>query len=213
MAKLNGKDGHWYTDKNGKHYFVANGESPQEGWQSTYKRISDGKYQKSTNGGKSWEDMKDADEYNLFEADEEEFDENIDDDFGFDSNMDESKSDSLYDELKIKKSAIETDGDKTDFEVRALEAFEDGKITQKQYEELTGETVRYGFGSGDDIVAGKNKQTGYKVGDEVTLEDGSKAKIIKDYGEGNFEVLADDGGKYHYDSADLNMYKNRTKNS
>jgi len=46
--------------------------------------------------------------------------------------------DKVYEELKTKKSAIETDGDQMDFDVRLEEALEDGKITEEQYNELSG---------------------------------------------------------------------------
>lgn len=76
--------GHWYTDKNGNHYFVKEGQSPQEGWEASKRRkmIKGGKYQVSEDGNE-WKDV-DKDEYDKYESDSVEFDENVDDDFGFD---------------------------------------------------------------------------------------------------------------------------------
>ena len=73
------KNGHWYTDENGNHYFVENGQSPKEGWESTHKRVLNGKHQIKV-GDKDYEDI-DFEEYNRYDADEDEFDENIDADF------------------------------------------------------------------------------------------------------------------------------------
>lgn len=78
--------GHWYTDENGHHYFVKEGQSPKEGWEATKRRkmINGGKYQTSEDG-KNWKDSS-REEYEKYEADEMEFDENVDDDFGVDEN-------------------------------------------------------------------------------------------------------------------------------
>lgn len=85
MAKNNG---HWYTDKNGNHYFVENGQSPKEGWEESKRRkmISGGKYMTSEDGNDYSE--VDKDKYDAYEADEADFDENVDDDFGFDEEED-----------------------------------------------------------------------------------------------------------------------------
>ena len=32
------KNGHWYTDENGNHYFVENGQTPKEGWEKSKRR-------------------------------------------------------------------------------------------------------------------------------------------------------------------------------
>lgn len=83
------KKGHWYTDKNGHHYFVEDGQSPKEGWEASKRRkmIDGGKYKVSEDGD-NWEDV-DEDTYNKYEADKSDFDENIDDDFGFDEYKDD----------------------------------------------------------------------------------------------------------------------------
>lgn len=85
MAKNNG---HWYTDKNGNHYFVEDGQSPKEGWEASKRRkmISGGKYMTSEDGNEYSE--VDKDKYDAYEADEADFDENVDDDFGFDEEDD-----------------------------------------------------------------------------------------------------------------------------
>lgn len=77
--------GHWYTDKNGNHYFVEEGQSPKEGWEASKRRkmISDGKYQVDDGDGKGPRDV-DKDEYDKYEADQADFDATTDDDFGFD---------------------------------------------------------------------------------------------------------------------------------
>lgn len=76
--------GHWYTDKNGNHYFVKEGQTPQEGWEASKRRkmIKGGKYQVSEDGNE-WKDVN-KDEYDKYESDSMEFDENEEDDFGFD---------------------------------------------------------------------------------------------------------------------------------
>jgi hypothetical protein len=73
--------GHWYTDKNGNHYFVKNGESPQEGWEASKRRkmISGGKYQTSEDG-ETWNETTKED-YDKYEADNSDFDENEESDF------------------------------------------------------------------------------------------------------------------------------------
>ena len=83
------KNGHWYTDKNGNHYFVEDGQTPQEGWEASKRRkmINGGKYQVSDDGNE-YRDV-DMDEYNNYESDEAEFDETNDDDFGFDEEDEE----------------------------------------------------------------------------------------------------------------------------
>ena len=82
------KKGHWYTDKNGHHYFVEEGQTPQEGWEASKRRkmISGGKYKVSEDGNE-YKDVTE-DEYNKYEADETDFDETNDDDFGFDEEDD-----------------------------------------------------------------------------------------------------------------------------
>lgn len=83
------KNGHWYTDKNGNHYFVEEGQTPQEGWEASKRRkmINGGKYQVSEDGNE-YRDVE-KDEYDKFEADDASFDDNIDDDFGFDDEEDD----------------------------------------------------------------------------------------------------------------------------
>lgn len=82
------KNGHWYTDKNGNHYFVENGQTPQEGWEASKRRkmIDGGKYKVSEDGN-DWRDVE-KDEYDKFESDNASFDDNVDDDFGFDEDDD-----------------------------------------------------------------------------------------------------------------------------
>lgn len=83
------KNGHWYTDKNGNHYFVEEGQTPQEGWEASKRRkmINGGKYMTSEDGNDYSE--VDKDKYDAYEADEADFDENVDDDFGFDEDGDD----------------------------------------------------------------------------------------------------------------------------
>lgn len=65
------KNGHWYTDKNGKHYFVENGQSPKEGWEASNRRkmLKNGKYNVSEDGV-NYKEVEE-DEYRKFEADED----------------------------------------------------------------------------------------------------------------------------------------------
>ena len=79
------KKGHWYTDKNGKHYFVEDGQTPKEGWEQSNRRkmINNGKYVVDEGDGSDPREVS-KEEYDGYEADESEFDETIDDDFGFD---------------------------------------------------------------------------------------------------------------------------------
>lgn len=83
--------GHWYTDKNGNHYFVKEGETPKEGWERSKRRkmIDGGKYKVDDGDGKGTRDVE-KDEYDKYEADSADFDENVEDDFGFDE-TDESE--------------------------------------------------------------------------------------------------------------------------
>ena len=80
--------GHWYTDAQGNHYFVEEGQSPKEGWEASKRRkmIKDGKYQVSDDGNDYRE--VDQEEYSNYESDESDFDENSEDDFGFDEEDD-----------------------------------------------------------------------------------------------------------------------------
>lgn len=83
------KNGHWYTDKQGNHYFVEEGQSPKEGWEASKRRkmISGGKYKVSEDGN-DYRDV-DMDEYNNYEADEDEWDATRDEDIdGFDEDGD-----------------------------------------------------------------------------------------------------------------------------
>lgn len=86
MAKMNGKDGHWYTDQNGNHYFVGEGESPKEGWEKTKRRkmIDGGKYKVDDGDGKGSREVS-MEEYDKYEAEDGDFDLTTDDDFGFDT--------------------------------------------------------------------------------------------------------------------------------
>lgn len=122
MQKTNGQ---WYTDKNGNHYFVENGQSPKEGWEASKRRkmISKGKYNVSEDGENYKEVSKD--DYDKYEADETEFDETVDDDFGFD----EEDNSLEYDDLKLRAKTAETDGDKERIYTQAQMSYEDGKIS------------------------------------------------------------------------------------
>lgn len=77
--------GHWYTDKNGNHYFVGEGQTPKEGWEQSKRRkmIDGGEYKVDDGDGKGPRSVS-KDEYDKYEADGADFDENIEDDFGFD---------------------------------------------------------------------------------------------------------------------------------
>lgn len=83
--------GHWYTDKNGNHYFVKEGQTPKEGWEASKRRkmISGGKYMTDEGDGKGRKEVS-REEWEKYEADED-FDLTNDDDFGFDEqeNFDE----------------------------------------------------------------------------------------------------------------------------
>lgn len=86
MAKFNGKDGHWYTDQSGNHYFVGEGETPKEGWEATKRRkmIDGGKYKVDDGDGKGAREVS-MEEYDKYEAEDGDFDMTTDDDFGFDT--------------------------------------------------------------------------------------------------------------------------------
>lgn len=79
------KNGHWYTDKNGNHYFVEEGQTPKEGWEASKRRkmIDGGEYKLDDGDGKGPRSVT-REEYDKYEADEVSFDETNDDDFGFD---------------------------------------------------------------------------------------------------------------------------------
>lgn len=84
----NNKKGRWVTI-NGTHVLIKNGQSVNEAMQETFKgkrgkkRVNQGKFEYSADGGNTWEDM-DEQSYNELDADEDAFDENVEDDFGFD---------------------------------------------------------------------------------------------------------------------------------
>lgn len=77
--------GHWYTDKNGNHYFVEDGQSPKEGWEQSKRRkmIDGGKYKIDDADGKGAREVS-REEWEKYEADDD-FDLTTDDDFGFDN--------------------------------------------------------------------------------------------------------------------------------
>lgn len=98
--EFNGQKGHWYTDDQGNRYFVAQGQTPKEGWEATKRRkmIKGGKYVKDDGDDKGEQEIS-ANEYQTYEADEEErFDETTDADFedpepeGFDRDDDKDIS-------------------------------------------------------------------------------------------------------------------------
>lgn len=100
LYEFNGQKGHWYTDEQGNRYFVAQGQTPKEGWEATKSRkmIKGGKYVKDDGDDKGEQEIS-ADEYRTYEADEEErFDETTDADFeddepeGFDRDDDDERS-------------------------------------------------------------------------------------------------------------------------
>lgn len=92
------ENGHWYTDKNGNHYFVKDGESPKEGWERSKRRkmIDDGKYYGDEGDGKGRREMS-KEEYDKYEADDE-FDMTTDDDLGFDEEEDSKNDDNRISE-------------------------------------------------------------------------------------------------------------------
>lgn len=81
--------GHWYTDKNGNHYFVKEGETPKEGWEASKRRkmIDGGKYKVDEGDGKGSREVS-REEWDKYEADDD-FDATTDDDFGFDEEEEE----------------------------------------------------------------------------------------------------------------------------
>ena len=91
MAKLNDKNGNWYTDKQGNHYFVADGETPKEGWEKSkrMKMIKGGKPNISEDGSNFRE--VDYDEYSKFEGNDDDFDLNEDSDFDIETTAPETK--------------------------------------------------------------------------------------------------------------------------
>lgn len=100
LYEFNGQKGHWYTDEQGNRYFVAQGQTPKEGWEATKRRkmIKGGKYVKDDGDDKGEQEIS-ANEYQTYEADEEErFDETTDADFedpepeGFDRDDDDERS-------------------------------------------------------------------------------------------------------------------------
>ena len=99
--------GHWYTDKQGQHYFVEDGQSPKEGWEASKRRkmIDGGKFRVSEDGSE-YRDVN-RDEYDKFEADESDFDLNNDDDFGFDE--DEYPEDEFSKSQKMSKEEFVDD--------------------------------------------------------------------------------------------------------
>lgn len=106
LYEFNGQKGHWYTDEQGNRYFVAQGQTPKEGWEATKRRkmIKGGKYVKDDGDDKGEQEIS-ADEYQTYEADEEErFDETTDADFedpepeGFDRDPLIDSEEPLFDE-------------------------------------------------------------------------------------------------------------------
>lgn len=87
--------GHWYTDKNGNHYFVKEGQTPKEGWEESKRRkmIDGGKYWTDEGDGKGRKEVS-REDWEKYEADED-FDLTGDDDFGFDE---PSETDRMEDE-------------------------------------------------------------------------------------------------------------------
>lgn len=85
MAESNGR---WVTI-NGAHVFIEKGQSVNDALDGLSKgkrgkkRISNGKHEYSVDDGKSWFEMG-ADAYGEYDADPDDFDRNVDDDFGFD---------------------------------------------------------------------------------------------------------------------------------
>lgn len=103
--------GHWYTDKNGNHYFVEEGQSPKEGWEASKRRkmISGGKYQVDDGDGKGPRDVN-KDEYDKYEADQADFDATTDDDFGFDESPMEDVSKTATADYKKYPDMVSPDG-------------------------------------------------------------------------------------------------------
>lgn len=94
--------GHWYTDKNGNHYFVKEGQTPKEGWEQSKRRkmIDGGEYKVDDGDGKGPRSVG-KDEYDGYEADDADFDANTEDDFGFDEEEDNVAEDTEIDERKL----------------------------------------------------------------------------------------------------------------
>ena len=125
------ENGHWYTDKNGNHYFVKEGETPQEGWEASKRRkmINSGKYQTSEDG-RNYKDVS-KEEYEAYEADENEFDEDIkNDNDTINGIRRDLKNASTEDEMYLATNAID-------------KAVEDGLITEETADKLYKEADKY----------------------------------------------------------------------
>lgn len=126
------KNGHWYTDKNGKHYFVENGQSPKEGWEASNRRkmLKNGKYNVSEDGVNYKEVGED--EYRKFEADED-FD--IDD---VDSVRDFDEEEVIDKGLSQKELDTQSHNAKID---KINKLYEQDKISKKEYHKMIDEEV------------------------------------------------------------------------
>lgn len=206
------KNGHWYTDKQGNHYFVEEGQSPKEGWEASKRRkmISGGKYKVSEDGN-DYRDV-DMDEYNKYEADEDEWDATRDEDIdGFDEEGDIEYNREMQkaQEENAAMSENEPQEESNDgWKVTSGSAvpggrgghtdYDDGKgnwITDwgdgKVYAYLDGKSLGKKFSSVDEAKAALNKKLGKEENKSEAIEHNPEESDDSEYK--GYKILVDHG--------------------
>lgn len=196
--------GHWYTDKNGNHYFVGEGQTPKEGWeQSKRRKMIDGGEYKVDDGDGNGPRSVSKDEYDKYEADGADFDLTTDDDFGFDE--DEGVVESADQEPLNMRIPAGSLGDNPDLKSIAskywvaIEQNDDGSYSvvgnpeditkfRKDYKVRENPSdIIGGVGSGD----GQSSDT-FSKGDEYDFPDGSYV-LIEDVRDDAVKISLADG--------------------
>lgn len=232
MAKMNGKDGHWYTDQNGNHYFVGEGESPKEGWEKTKRRkmIDGGKYKVDDGDGKGSREVS-MEEYDRYEAEDGDFDMTTDDDFGFDTD------DRPTPEQDLENEEIWDADYERSYGPYNFDAWDDVEMLKKAYgkakeagmedsaqnaleriEELGGEfdpdesDGTNGWKPSDEATPAYDAGGFYSIneGDKWELDDGGSVEVRNVDGE-NVEVVTPNGTKRMTKDQLSDMVKNATK--
>lgn len=215
------ENGHWYTDKNGNHYFVKEGETPKEGWERSKRRkmLSGGKYTVDDGDGRGSREVS-KEEYDKYEADQGDFDLTNDDDFGFDESEDNAAEDpnQYFDEVfaEMRKNGIDI-GDKKEVLRELVANYRMDRDDQKEFMKyMYGENYDQRFGKEDDFDPTNEENSGGKSREELAAEEINAAQpkepglhgrwpneIITDKNKESFLYENGLADKFYWDGPDL----------
>lgn len=215
LYELDGKKGHWYTDEQGNRYFVAQGQTPKEGWEATKRRkmIKGGKYVKDDGDDKGEQEIS-ANEYETYEADEEEqFDETTDADFEDDEPEDFDKDDVEFDEIESMRDEGVDINDRDQVIGFYMDAYgADQKEAERMADDFMADNGTNGRNPSDEATPAYDVGGFYSIneGDRWEYEDGGFVEVHNVAGE-NVEVTTPSGTEWVTKDELSDMVKNAMK--